>query len=63
MTLDEVIVELYRLVESKNWDNKLTDEALSAAIEGLEHIWELNQEDMRRNALVNANKKQPRMWC
>jgi hypothetical protein len=63
MTLDEVILELYRLAESKNWDNKHTDEALSAAIEGMEHIWQLNQADMRRNAMINANKKQPRVWC
>jgi hypothetical protein len=62
MTLDEVILELYRLAESKNWDKKLTDEALSAAIEGMEHIWELKQADMRKNAMINANKKQPRVW-
>lgn len=62
MTLDEVILELYRLAESKNWDNELTDEALSAAIEGMEHIWELKQADMRKNAMINANKKQPRVW-
>jgi hypothetical protein len=62
MTLDEVILELYRLAESKNWDKKLTDEALSAAIEGMEHIWELKQADMRKTAMINANKKQPRVW-
>jgi DNA replication protein DnaC len=62
MTLDEVILELYRLAESKNWDNTLTDEALSAAIEGMEHIWELKQADMRKNAMIIANKKQPRVW-
>ena len=62
MTLDEVILELYRLAESKNWDKKRTDEALSAAIEGMEHIWELKQADMRRTAMINANKKQPRVW-
>jgi hypothetical protein len=62
MTLDEVILELYRLAESRNWDNKHTDEALSAAIEGMEHIWELRQADMRKNAMINANKKQPRLW-
>jgi hypothetical protein len=62
MTLDEVILELYRLAESKNWDNELTDEALSAAIEGMEHIWELKQADMRKKAMINANKKQPRVW-
>ena len=63
MTLDEVILELYRLAESRDWDGKASDEALSKAIEGMEHIWELTQEDMRRNAMVNANKKQPRVWC
>ena len=62
MTLDEVILELYRLAESKNWDGRCTDEALSAAIEGMEHIWELKQEDLRKNAMINANKKQPRVW-
>ena len=63
MTLDEVILELYRLAESKDWDKQLTDEALLAAIEGMEHIWEIKQEDMRKNAMINANRKQPRMWC
>ena len=62
MNLDEVILELYRLAESKKWDNKLTDEALSTAIEGMEHIWELRQEDIRKNAMILANKKQPRVW-
>jgi hypothetical protein len=46
----------------KKWDNKLTDEALSMAIEGMEHIWELKQEDMIKNAMINASKKQPRVW-
>jgi hypothetical protein len=63
MTLDEVILELYRLAETKTWDNRLTDEALSSAIEGMEQIWELRQADKRRTAMVNANKKQPRVWC
>jgi hypothetical protein len=63
MTLDEVILELYRLAESKHWDGKASDEAMSAAIEGLEHIWELRQADLRKNAMVNANRKQPRVWC
>ncbi len=62
MTLDEAIRELYRLAESKNWDNKFTDEALSMAIEGMEHIMELKQEDMIKNAMINASKKQPRIW-
>ena len=63
MTLDEVILELYRLAESRTWDEKATDEALNAAIEGMEHIWQLKQEDLRKAAMVNANKKQPRLWC
>jgi hypothetical protein len=62
MTFDEVILELYRLAETKNWDGKATDEALSAAIEGMEHIWELRQADKRRDAMVKANKKHPRIW-
>jgi hypothetical protein len=63
MTLEDVILELYRLAESKNWDGKVTDEALTVAIEGLEKILELKQEDQRKVAMVNANKKQPRLWC
>ena len=63
MTLEEVILELYRLAESKNWDNKITDEALSTAIEGMEHLWELRQADIRRNAMISASRKQPRVWC
>jgi hypothetical protein len=63
MTLEDVILELYRLAESKNWDGKVTDEALSVAIEGLEKIWELKQAEQRRAAMVNANRKQPRVWC
>jgi len=63
MTLDEVILELYRLAEAKTWDGNATDEALSAAIEGMEQIWELRQADKRRTAMINANRKQPRIWC
>lgn len=63
MDLDDVILELYRLAETKAWEGMATDEALSAAIEGMEQIWELRQADKRRVAMVNANKKQPRMWC
>lgn len=63
MTLKDVIMELYRLAESKTWDGKATDEAVSAAIEGLEKIWELQQADRRRIAMVQASKKQPRTWC
>lgn len=63
MDLDEVILELYRLAETKTWEGKRSDEALSMAIEGMERIWQLKQADKRRTAMVNANKKQPRMWC
>lgn len=63
MTIEDVILELYRLAETKNWEGKVTDEALTTAIEGMEQIWELRQADKRRVAMVNANKKQPRMWC
>ncbi len=62
MTFEDVILELYRLAEQKNWEGTRTDEALSAAIEGMEKIWELQQADKRRIAMVNANKKQPRLW-
>jgi len=62
MTLDEVILELYRLAETKEWDGKASDEALAAAIEGMELIWTLRQADMRRTARVQALKKQPRIW-
>jgi hypothetical protein len=63
MTLEEVILELYRLAEVREWEGGKTDEALSAAIEGMEKIWELREADKRRTAMVNANKKQPRIWC
>lgn len=63
MTADEAILELYRLAETRTWDGKATDEALSAAIEGMEHIWEHRQARKRKNAMVQANKKQPRIWC
>jgi hypothetical protein len=63
MTLKDVILELYRLAESKTWDGSVTDEALATAIEGLEKIWELQQADQRRAAMVRASKKQPRTWC
>ena len=63
MDLDEVILELYRLAETRRWDGKVSDEALSSAIEGMEKIWELKQADKRKTAMVNANKKQPRIWC
>ncbi len=63
MTLEEVILELYRLAETKQWEGKNSDEALASAIEGMEKILELQQADKRKSAMVNANKKQPRIWC
>ncbi len=63
MKLEEVIFELYRLAETKEWAGKTTDEALASAIEGMEKIWELKQADKRKSAMVRANKKQPRLWC
>ena len=62
MTLDEVIDELYRLAETRQMDGKKTDEALAAAIEGMEKIWELQQADKRKSAMVKACRKQPRVW-
>jgi len=62
MTLDEVILELYRLAETKEWDGNVSNEALATAIEGMEQIWTLRQADMRRSARVQALKKQPRIW-
>ena len=63
LNLDDVILELYRLAETKQWDGAKTEEALAAAIEGMEQIWELRQADKRKTAMVKANKKQPRIWC
>ncbi len=62
MTLDEVILELYRLAETKKWDGRSSDEALTAAIEGMEQIWTLRQAGVRRNAKVQALTKRPRTW-
>ena len=62
MTLDDVILELYRLAETKEWDGERSDEALAMAIEGMEQIWSLRQADLRRNARVQVLKKQPRIW-
>ena len=62
MTFDEVIVELYRLAETKKWDGGKTDEALVVAIEGMEQIWSLRQADQRRNSRSSAARKQPRIW-
>ncbi len=62
MKLEEVIFELYRVAETKEWNGKKTDEALVAAIEGMEKIWALKQLDRRKSAMVKASKKQPRVW-
>jgi len=63
MNIDQIIMELYRLAETRDWDGNTTDEALFAAIQGMELIWEQKQADKRKNAMVHANKKQPRIWC
>ena len=62
MKLDDVILELYRLAETREWDGAVTDEALASAIEGMEQIWEVHQADRVKSAMVMANKKQPRLW-
>jgi len=62
MTLDDVILELYRLAETKEWDGGKSHEALASAIEGMEQIWNLRQADLRRSARVQVLKKQPRLW-
>ncbi len=62
MNFNEVIYELYRLAETKQWEGKKTDEALNAAIEGMEKIWELQQTEKRKGAIVRVCKKQPRVW-
>ena len=63
MNIDQIILELYRLAETRVWDDEATDEAIFAAIQGMEHLWEQKQADKRKNAMVRANKKQPRIWC
>jgi hypothetical protein len=63
MNLEEIILELYRIAETKKWAGKKTDEAIAAAIEGMEKIWELRQAGRRKRAVLKANKKQPRIWC
>jgi hypothetical protein len=63
MNLDQIIVELCRLAETKNWNGKATDEALSAAVEGMEYLWEQKQADRRKHAVIQALKKPPRIWC
>ncbi len=62
MTLDDMILELYRLAETKEWDNKKTDEALFAAIECMEHIWTLRVAERRKSGMGNPAKRQPRIW-
>ena len=62
MTLDEVILELYRLAETKKWNSAASDEALAVAIEGMEQIWSLRLADKRRSAKTNLFKKQTRIW-
>jgi len=63
MTIEDVILELYRLSESKEWNGKTSDESVAAAIEGLEKIWEMQMADRRRAAMARGSKKQPRIWC
>ncbi len=62
MNLDEVIMELYRLAETRDWQGIKTDEALLVAIEGMEQIWSLRLADKRRSAKTNLFKKQTRIW-
>lgn len=62
MTLEEVILELYRLAETKEWDGGRTDEAVFAAIEGLEQIWALKQAEMQARPKAGAVKRPPRVW-
>lgn len=62
MNLEEVILELYRLAETREWDGARSDEAVLVAIEGLEHIWGLKQEEAKSRARVMAVKKPPRVW-
>ncbi len=63
MKIEEAIYELYRLAESRQWEGDKTNEALASAIEGMEKIWQLQQADKRKSAMVKANRKQPRVWC
>ncbi|MEK6699528.1 MAG: hypothetical protein AABZ10_10875 [Nitrospirota bacterium] len=62
MTLDEVILELYRLAETKKWNGAVSDEALAVAIEGMEQIWSLRLADRKKSAKPNGTRKQPRLW-
>lgn len=61
-SLDEVILELYRLAETKAWNGDRTDEALIVAIEAMEQIWSLRQAERRRGAKMTGLRKQPRLW-
>jgi hypothetical protein len=61
LTLEEVILELYRLAETKKWEGKNSEEALAVAIEGMEQIWTLQQADRRRSVAMTS-RKQPRIW-
>jgi hypothetical protein len=62
MNLDEVIMELYRLAETREWQETKSDEALLVAIEGMEQIWSLRLSDKRRSAKTNLFKRQTRVW-
>lgn len=62
MTLDDVILELYRLAETKEWDGNRTDEAVFVAIEGLEHIWALRQAESRGRAKAGVFRRLPRVF-
>jgi len=62
MSFDDVLLELYRLAESRAWDGKRSDEAMITAIEAMEQIWLLRQEEQRRIAKATANGRQPRLW-
>ena len=63
MTIDDIILELYRLAETRKWRGNSTHEALAAAIEGMEHIKTQKMADRRKSAIQNANKNRPRVWC
>lgn len=57
MKLDDVILELYRLAETREWDGAVTDEALFSAIEGMEQIWEVHQADKMKSAIGHGEQK------
>lgn len=62
LLFDEVILELYRLAETKTWDGDKSTEAMAVAIEAMEHIWTLKQADTRKNAAGSPGRKQARIW-